>query len=47
MVLAEDLYSASGTKIISKGSKIDERTLRIIEERRNVDPVIGCVYVYR
>ena len=47
MVLAEDLYSASGTKIISKGSKIDERTLRIIEERRNVDPVIGCAYVYR
>ncbi|MCX7857609.1 MAG: HD domain-containing protein [Deltaproteobacteria bacterium] len=47
MVIAEDLYSVNGTKILSKGSKITEHILMIIDERKNVDPIIGSVYVYK
>ncbi|MDW8003093.1 MAG: HD domain-containing phosphohydrolase [Deltaproteobacteria bacterium] len=47
MVIAEDMYSINGTKILSKGSKITEHILEIIERRKNVDPVIGSVYVYK
>ncbi|MCS7281164.1 MAG: HD domain-containing protein [Desulfobacterota bacterium] len=47
MVIAEDLYSVNGTKILSKGSRITEHVLEIIERRKNVDPVVGSVYVYK
>lgn len=47
MVIAEDVYSVSGTKILSKGSKITEHILAVMDERKAVDPIIGCVYVYK
>lgn len=46
MIIAQDLYSLSGNKILPKGSAITEHILEIIEKRRSVDPVIGCVRIY-
>lgn len=46
MVLAQDLYSVSGKKILPKEAEITEHVLEIIEKRKDVDPVIGCVRVY-
>lgn len=47
MVIAEDVYSVSGTKILAKGAKVTEHVLALINERKRVDPIIGCAYVYR
>jgi len=47
MVVAEDIYSSNGTKILTKDSCIKDWMLKIIVERDIVDPVIGGVYVYK
>jgi len=46
MVVAEDIYSSNGTKIIPKNTKIKDWMLNIIQERNVLDPVIGGVYVF-
>lgn len=46
MVVAEDVYSLTGVKIMPKDITINERILNIILERHGVDPIIGGIYIY-
>ncbi|HVN95253.1 MAG TPA: HD domain-containing phosphohydrolase [Syntrophorhabdaceae bacterium] len=47
MVIAEDVYAISGVKLIPKGIKLQEHTLKILLERHDRDPIIGGVYVFK
>ncbi|MCX7965771.1 MAG: response regulator [Syntrophorhabdaceae bacterium] len=47
MVVAEDVFSLTGVKIMPKGITINERILNIVLERHGVDPIIGGIYVYK
>ncbi len=47
MVVAEDIYSSNGTKIIPRNAQIKDWMLNIILERNAVDPIIGGVYIFR
>lgn len=40
MVLAADLFTTSGTKLLSGGATITERTLEIVRTRHQSDPII-------
>ncbi len=45
MVIAEDIYAASGVKLIPKNVKIQDRMIQVLMERNDTDPIIGGVYV--
>jgi response regulator RpfG family c-di-GMP phosphodiesterase len=45
MVLAEDVYGASGVKLLPKGVRLQEKLLALLRERHATDPIIGGVYV--
>lgn len=45
MVIAEDVYAASGIKLVPKGVRVREKMLTIIMERNKTDPIIGGVYI--
>jgi len=45
MVIAEDVFAASGIKLIPKGVKVKEKMIEIIMERNNMDPIIGGIYI--
>ncbi|MCX5811058.1 MAG: response regulator [Proteobacteria bacterium] len=47
MVVAEDIYSSNGSKILPKNVRIEDWMVKIIMEREIVDPVIGGVYVFK
>jgi putative two-component system response regulator len=47
MVVAEDIYSSNGTKIVPKNVQIKDWMLNIIFERNAVDPIIGGIYVFK
>jgi adenylate cyclase len=47
MVIAEDVYAASGVKLIPKGIKLQEHMLQVLIERNSRDPIIGGVYVLK
>lgn len=47
MTLAEDVYSASGIKLLPKGVMIQEKMIKILTERNSTDPIIGGVYVFK
>jgi response regulator RpfG family c-di-GMP phosphodiesterase len=47
MVVAEDIYSSNGTKIVPKNVEIKDWMLSIILERNVVDPIIGGIYVFK
>lgn len=47
MVLAEDIYSLGGVKLLPKGVRLKERMLSLIRERSATDPVLGGIYVYK
>jgi len=47
MVLEDDIYSASGVKILPKGASLTERIVEIILKRNLVDPVVGGVSVHK
>jgi putative two-component system response regulator len=47
MVVAEDIFSSNGTKILTKDIRVEDWMLKIILERDIFDPVIGGVYVYK
>jgi len=47
MVIAEDVYAASGVKLIPKGIKLQEHMLQVLMERNSRDPIIGGVYVLK
>jgi len=45
MMIAEDVYAASGIKLVPKGVRVREKMLAIIIERNKMDPIIGGVYI--
>jgi len=47
MTLAEDVYSASGIKLLPKGVTIQEKMIKILTERNSADPIIGGIYVFK
>jgi putative two-component system response regulator len=47
MIIAEDIYSSFGAKILSKNIRIEDWMLNIIIERDIVDPIVGGVYVFK
>ena len=47
MLLAEDVYSASGIKLLPKGVTIQEKMVKILTERNSADPIIGGIYVFK
>jgi response regulator RpfG family c-di-GMP phosphodiesterase len=47
MTLAEDVYSASGIKLLPKGVPLYEKMIKILSERNSVDPIIGGIYVLK
>lgn len=47
MILAEDVYSSSGIKLLPKGVTLKEKMIKILSERNSVDPIIGGIYIVR
>jgi response regulator RpfG family c-di-GMP phosphodiesterase len=45
MIIAKDVYAASGIKLMPKGIQLMEKTLALLHERNETDPIIGGVYV--
>ena len=45
MVVADDVYAASGVKLLPKGVKLHEKVIALLVERNKTDPIIGGVYV--
>ncbi len=45
MIIAEDIYGASGVKLIPKNVKIQEHMISLLMDRNDSDPIIGGVYV--
>lgn len=45
MVIADDVYAASGIKLIPKGVKVQEKMIEVIMTRNSMDPVIGGIYI--
>lgn len=45
MVIAEDIYAASGVKLIPKNVRLQDRMIQVLMERNQSDPIIGGVYV--
>lgn len=47
MVLAEDLCTSSGVKLLSRGSTLTRGCVEIINQRHQIDPVISGAWVQR
>jgi response regulator RpfG family c-di-GMP phosphodiesterase len=47
MVVAEDVYAASGGKLLPKGARLQDRMLELILERNGKDPIVGGIRVFR
>ena len=45
MVIAEDVYAASGIKLLPRGVPLHEKTLALLTERNETDPIVGGVYI--
>ncbi len=45
MVIAEDVYAASGVKLLPKGVQLRDKTLVLLTERNETDPVLGGIYI--
>ena len=45
MVVAEDVYAASGVKLLPKGVQLRDKTLALLMERNETDPVLGGIYI--
>jgi response regulator RpfG family c-di-GMP phosphodiesterase len=45
MVLAEDLYTNGGVKLMARGSAVGSGTLQLILDRHSADPIIGGAWV--
>jgi response regulator RpfG family c-di-GMP phosphodiesterase len=45
MVIAEDVYAASGVKLLPKGVSLRDKTLAVLLERNESDPVLGGIYI--
>jgi len=47
MILAEDVYSTSGIKLLPMGVTLQEKMIKILAERNSADPIIGGIYVFK
>jgi hypothetical protein len=47
MVLAEDLCTSSGIKLLAKGSTITDATLGVILRRHSSDPILYGAWITR
>ena len=47
MVLAEDLCTSSGIKLLVRGSALTRGTLDIIQQRHQSDPILAGAWVER
>lgn len=45
MVLADDIYTSSGVKLLASGAVLNAATLDVIRHRHQVDPVVSGVWV--
>jgi response regulator RpfG family c-di-GMP phosphodiesterase len=45
MVVAEDVFAASGVKLIPKGVQLQDKIIALLMERNNTDPIVGGVYI--
>ncbi len=45
MLIAEDVYAASGVKLLPKGVQLQPKMLVLLAERDQTDPIIGGVYI--
>jgi response regulator RpfG family c-di-GMP phosphodiesterase len=45
MTISEDVFAASGVKLLPKGVTLNEKTLALLLDRNATDPIIGGVYV--
>lgn len=45
MVLAEDVYGASGIKLLPKGVQLQDKMLALLRERNATDAIVGGVYI--
>ena len=46
MMVAADIYSVQGLKLLPKGVRLHQRVVDVLKERNLVDPVLGGVYVF-
>jgi hypothetical protein len=47
MVLAEDLYTDAGLKLLSRGTELTPATLEIIQRRHRAEPILNGAAVRR
>lgn len=45
MIVADDVYAASGIKLLPRGVKLQEKMVALLVERNKTDPIIGGVYI--
>ena len=45
MVVAEDVFSLSGVKIMPKGMRLNDRIITFVKERNIIDPIVGGIYI--
>ena len=46
MVVAEDVYTLSGFKLLPRGFRLQERILQLLIDHSYSDPILGGVYIY-
>jgi hypothetical protein len=46
MVVADDVYTLSGIKLLPREFQLQERTLQLLIDHSCADPILGGVYVY-
>ena len=46
MVVADDVYTLSGIKLLPRGFRLQERTLQLLIGHSYADPILGGVYVH-
>ena len=45
MILASDIYTSSGVKLLAQGAVLNEATLDVIRRRHQVDPVVSGIWI--
>jgi response regulator RpfG family c-di-GMP phosphodiesterase len=45
MVIAEDVYAASGVKLLPRGVQLRDKTLALLQQRNETDPVLCGIYI--
>ena len=46
MVVADDVYTLSGFKLLSRGFRLEEKILQLLVDHSCTDPILGGLYVY-